>query len=133
MLIVNRAGDSDYWGLPQGGVDDGEIDNDAILREVKEETNINNIDVLGKFKNIYKYKWEKEHKKRKITSYKGQRQSLYILKFNGEDSEIKLCPWELKDWKWVEIDELINESDELRREAYGIFLEKFYSVKNLHI
>lgn len=132
MLIVNRAGDSDYWGLPQGGVDDGEIDNDAILREVKEETNISSIDVLGKFENVYKYGWTKEHKKREITGHKGQRQTLYILKFNGEDREIKLCPWELKDWKWVEISELINESDEMRREAYEIFLEKFRSIKNIH-
>jgi len=132
VLIVNRAGEDDYWGLPQGGVDGGETDDDAIFRETKEETNISSIDILGKFENVYKYGWIKEHKKRGITGYKGQRQTLYILKFNGEDSEIKLCPWELKNWKWVEIDELINESDELREEAYGIFLEKFYSIKNTH-
>ena len=131
-LIVNRAGEDDYWGLPQGGVDGGENRDDAILREVKEETNISSIDVLGKFENVYKYGWTKEHKKREVTGYKGQRQSLYILKFNGEDSEIKLCPWELKDWKWVEIDKLISESDELHEEAYEIFLEKFRSIKNIH-
>lgn len=124
VLIVNRAGENDFWGLPQGGVDDGEIDNNAILREIKEETNISNANVLGKFKNIYKYKFKKENS----TGYKGQRQTLYILKFNGEDSEIRLCPWELKDWKWVEFDKLISESDKRRKEAYGIFLEKFYSI-----
>ena len=128
VLIVNRAGDDDSWGLLQGGVDSGESDDDAILREMKEEVNINNVDILGKFKNIYKYKWSKEHKKREITGYKGQRQTLYILKFKGENSEIKLSPWELKDWKWVEIDKLISESDEMRKEAYRIFLEKFRSV-----
>jgi len=127
VLIVNRAGDSDYWGLPQGGVDGGENRDDAILRETKEETNISNVDVLGKFKNIYKYKWH--NRGYMHTGHKGQRQSLYILKFSGEDREIKICPWELKDWKWVEIDELISESDERREEAYGIFLEKFYSIK----
>ena len=127
VLIVNRVGDIDYWGLPQGGVDSGESNDDAILREMKEETNISNVDIVGKFKNVYKYKWTKEHKKREITGYKGQEQTLYILKFNGKDNEIKLSPWELKDWKWVEIDKLISESDEMREEAYEIFLEKFYS------
>ena len=127
VLIVNRVGDIDYWGLPQGGVDGGESNDDAILREMKEETNISNVDIVGKFKNVYKYKWTKEHKKREITGYKGQEQTLYILKFNGKDNEIKLSPWELKDWKWVEIDKLISESDEMREEAYEIFLEKFYS------
>ena len=127
VLIVNRAGEDDFWGLSQGGVDSGENRNDAILREVKEETNISNVDVLGKFKNIYKYKWPKDYM---YSGHKGQRQTLYILKFNGENSEIRLCPWELKDWKWVEIDKLISESDEIREEAYEIFLEKFHSIKN---
>lgn len=125
VLIVNRAGEEDFWGLPQGGVDSGENRDDAILREMKEETNISSVDIIEKFENIYKYKWFSGYNH---TGYKGQRQSLYILKFNGEDSEIKLCPWELKDWKWVEIDELISESDERRKEAYGIFLERFWSV-----
>ncbi len=125
VLLVNKAGESDYWGLPQGGVDNGESNNNAILREVKEETNISSVDILGKFENIYKYKWTRNCAN---TGYKGQKQTLYILKFNGEDSEIKLSPWELKDWKWVEIDKLISESNEIRKEAYEIFLEKFYSV-----
>ena len=126
ILIVNRAGKEDFWGLSQGGVDSGENKDDAILREVKEETNISSIKILGKFKNVYKYKWPEICVR---TGYKGQEQSLYILKFNGEDSEIKLCPWELKDWKWVEIDKLISESDDLRKEAYEIFLGKFRSIK----
>ena len=125
VLIVNRTGNDDYWGLPQGGVDGKESSDDAILREMKEETNISSVDVLGKFKNVYKYKWPKNYTH---SGYKGQRQTLYILKFNGENDEIKLSPWELKDWKWVEIDQLINKSDKLREEAYEIFLEKFYSV-----
>ena len=125
VLIVSRIGNDDYWGLPQGGVDGGESDDNAILREIKEETNISKIDVLGKFENIYKYKWPKNYTH---SGYKGQRQTLYILKFNGKDDEIKLSPWELKDWKWVEIDKLISESDKKHEEAYGIFLEKFRSV-----
>ncbi len=125
VLIVSRAGERDYWGLPQGGVDSEESDDDAILREMKEETNIDNIDILRKFENIYKYKWPKGYTH---SGYKGQRQTLYILKFNGENNEIKLSPWELKDWKWVEIDKLISEADEVHKKAYQIFLEKFRSV-----
>jgi len=125
VLLVNKAGESDYWGLPQGGIDSGESDDNAILREIKEETNISKIDILGKFENIYKYKWPNGYTH---SGYKGQKQTLYILKFNGKDSEIKLSPWELKDWKWIEIDKLVSESDEKRKEAYRIFLEKFYSI-----
>ncbi|MEA1936658.1 MAG: WecB/TagA/CpsF family glycosyltransferase [Patescibacteria group bacterium] len=124
VLLVNRVGNSNYWGLPQGGVNSGEKNDDAILREMKEEVNISSVDILEKFEDIYEYKWPKSYTN---SGYKGQRQTLYILKFKGEDSEIKLSPWELKDQKWVEIDKLVSESDEVHKEAYEIFLEKFYS------
>ena len=125
LIVNNKIEENNYWGLPQGGVNSGESNDDAILREMKEETNISSIDILGKSENIYKYKWPKSYTN---SGYKGQKQTLYILKFNGEDSEIKLSPWELKDWKWVEIDKLVSESDEKHEEAYEIFLEKFRSI-----
>ncbi|MBU4455056.1 WecB/TagA/CpsF family glycosyltransferase, partial [Patescibacteria group bacterium] len=125
VLLVNWIKDDDYWGLPQGGVDNGESEDDALRREIKEEIGISNFKILDKFKNIYKYKWPKGYTNR---GYKGQRQTLFILKFNGDDNDIKLCPWEHKEWKWADINNLINEAHQVHQEAYKIFLEKFYEI-----
>ncbi|MDP3043726.1 MAG: WecB/TagA/CpsF family glycosyltransferase [bacterium] len=124
VLLVNWIKDSDYWGLPQGGVDSGESEDDAIQREMKEEIGISNFKILDKFKNVYKYKWPKCYTNR---GYKGQKQTLYILKFYGDDGDINLCPWEHKAWKWANINNLINETHQVHQKAYKIFLEKFNS------
>ena len=38
LLVKNRKGDSFYWGLPGGAVEDGETLEQAVVREVIEET-----------------------------------------------------------------------------------------------
>ena len=126
VLLVNWAKDNNYWSLPQGGVDKGESEEEAIRREMKEEIGTNNFNILGKFKNIYKYKWPKNYSH---GGYKGQKQTLYILEFKGDDSDIKLCYWEHKKWKWVNIENLTKEAHEVHQTAYGIFLEKFKSLR----
>ena len=89
---------------------------------MKEEIGTNNFNILGKFKNIYKYKWPKNYSH---GGYKGQKQTLYILEFKGDDSDIKLCYWEHKEWKWVNIENLTKEAHKVHQTAYKIFLEKF--------
>jgi len=126
VLLVNWVKDNDYWSLPQGGVDKGESEEEAIRREMKEEIGTNNFNILGKFKNIYKYKWPKNYSH---GGYKGQKQTLYILEFKGDDSDIKLCYWEHKEWKWVNIENLTKEAHKVHQTAYGIFLEKFKEIK----
>jgi N-acetylglucosaminyldiphosphoundecaprenol N-acetyl-beta-D-mannosaminyltransferase len=126
VLLVNWVKDNDYWSLPQGGVDKGESEDDAIRREIKEEIGTNNFNILGKFKNIYKYKWPKNYSH---GGYKGQKQTLYILEFKGDDSDIKLCYWEHKEWKWVDIENLTEEAHKVHRVAYGIFLKKLKTLQ----
>ncbi len=122
VLLVNWVHGEDYWGLPQGGVKGGEDDNGAIYREINEETGNTKFKIRGKFKNIYRYKWPKNYSH---GGYKGQKQTLFILEFTGRDSDIKLCPWEHKAWKWVKADKLIDEAHPVHNTAYKLFLEKF--------
>lgn len=126
VLIVNWAKEGDYWGLPQGGVNHSETYEKAIFREMKEEIGTNNFCTINKYVNIYKYKWPKNYNH---TGYKGQEQTLLILKFISDKSEIKINTLELKDCKWVKINDLLKESHPVHAKAYQLFLDKYYETK----
>lgn len=123
VLILNK---DNHWGLPQGGIDKGENFEEALSREMKEEIGTNNFSIVSKFVNIYKYKWPRSYTN---TGYKGQEQSLFILKYTGDKSEIKINTLELKDYKWIKIDDMIIQSDPVHAKAYKLFLDKYYETK----
>jgi putative (di)nucleoside polyphosphate hydrolase len=99
------------WQMPQGGLDPGEDAETGALRELEEETGIPRHkveilarapgqllydlpdDLLGK---VWKGKW------------RGQRQTWFLMRFLGEDSDVNLeTPEpEFRAWKWAEASEL---------------------------
>jgi N-acetylglucosaminyldiphosphoundecaprenol N-acetyl-beta-D-mannosaminyltransferase len=124
VLMVNaNSGNGnglDHWKLPQGGVEVNESKHEAFMREMAEELGTVNFDIIGRFNNIYKYKWPREYR----MGYKGQRQTLFICRYNGQTDDIKLSH-ENKAYKWVKIYDLIKSAEPIRRGAYALFLQKF--------
>ncbi len=102
---------ADFWQMPQGGVDKNEDYFKAALRELKEETSIENVDLVKELDEMTTYElpdnllgiiWKGK--------YRGQKQKWFLMKFNGKDSEINLNTNhpEFLDWKWINIDEITN-------------------------
>ena len=95
----------DKWQMPQGGVDKGEDYITAMRRELREETSIQNIEIIKEIDKIYQYElpenlvgiiWKGK--------YRGQKQKWFITRFLGEEKEINLNTKhaEFIDWKWIE-------------------------------
>ena len=110
-----------FWQMPQGGVDEGENFYNAALRELYEETSIKNVLLLKEIDNYLSYElpdyllgiiWKGK--------YKGQKQKWFIMRFDGEDSEIniKTKKPEFFEWKWVEIEDLTNVVVYFKLEVY---------------
>lgn len=94
------------WQLPQGGVNEEEKEDEAILRELNEELGTKNFKIIDKLDYKIKYKFP-YYLKEKYGS-DGQEQRYYLLYFYGEDSEIRFDNQEkpeFKAFKWVEMDE----------------------------
>ena len=127
--IDNREGD--WWQMPQGGVDPGEDLDAALLREVNEETGIapEHLQIVARLPQELFYDLPPElHGKLWGGKYKGQRQSWYLVRFTGEDSDIRIDAWEhpeFCEWKWVDPELLPELIVPFKREVYATIVEGF--------
>ena len=100
-----------FWQMPQGGIDKGEDNLKAALRELEEETSIKSVKLIKEIdgfttyylpENLLGIIWKGK--------YKGQRQKWFIVKFIGNDEEINIKTKypEFLDWKWEELSKITD-------------------------
>ncbi|MCA9459427.1 MAG: RNA pyrophosphohydrolase [Nanoarchaeota archaeon] len=104
ILMCEHVWIDDAWQLPQGGMEDGETEDKAILRELNEELGTNKFTIISKMdeKLLYKFPYYLKEK----YEIDGQNQSFFLIYFYGEDSEIKFDNQEkpeFKNFMWVDL------------------------------
>ncbi|KKN65379.1 hypothetical protein LCGC14_0481920 [marine sediment metagenome] len=81
-----------HWEFVKGHIEDGESDEQTILRELEEETSITDAIILKGFKENYEY----------FFTFKGQRihkyVNCYLIKSNTKDVKIS---YEHEDYVWL--------------------------------
>jgi len=110
-----------FWQMPQGGVDKNEDFYKAALRELKEETSIVSVKLIKEIKDSFTYIlpdhligiiWKGK--------FKGQKQKWYVMRFNGDESEININTKhpEFLDWKWIDLEDLTKIAVHFKVEVY---------------
>lgn len=114
------------WQLPQGGVENNETARHAALREMSEELGADKdlFEVIKVYDDFHKYIWPEKHKH--YQGYKGQKQSLAIMRFSGDNKDIDLTKEkELGGYHWVEADKVADlvapKRKEMALEAVALF------------
>jgi len=99
VLVAHRAADDDflpcYWELVGGGVEPGETPEDAVVREVKEETGL----AVSPVKRYYDYSFVNE---------KGwnRHATAFICELKADNKVV--LSFEHQDFRWIKLEELAD-------------------------
>lgn len=133
VFVGRRIDDKDgvAWQMPQGGIDDGEELHPAALRELSEETGVaaELVTIIAESREEHLYDLPDELiGKLWGGQYRGQRQKWLLLRFAGEDTDIRLDahdPAEFSEWRWVEPEQLPDLIVPFKRRVYRQIVDEF--------
>jgi putative (di)nucleoside polyphosphate hydrolase len=138
MMVINKDNNvfvgrrldmvSQFWQMPQGGIDPGELPLEAAHRELLEEIGTQNVELLHSLEEWVKYDlppdligkvWKGK--------YKGQQQKWFLFRFLGEDADINIVTEhaEFAEWKWSHPKNLAAEIVPFKRDIYETIVTKF--------
>lgn len=117
ILLIKRSNEDKFrggvWEIPGGKVEPNENFKDAVIRETKEETN---LDVSS----IEKYVGHVDYPVKEI------KVRLFMFVANAKDTGVKLIPREHQEYKWVTVDKL---EEYLSKEEFTDLLLSYLKVR----
>src|SRR5512134_3076240 len=120
----------DSWQFPQGGIKPGESPEQAMYRELKEETGLESqhVKILGRTRDWLHYNVPSHWVKREWRgTYRGQKQIWFLLRLVGRDCDISLRASghpEFDAWRWNEYWVPLEAVIEFKRDVYRTALEQ---------
>ena len=122
-----------FWQMPQGGIDKGEDYYEAALRELKEETSVESVELIQEIDKKLTYIlpdhligiiWKGK--------FKGQTQKWFVMRFIGNESEINIKTKnpEFLDWKWIDLEDLPKIAVKFKLNVYKTLEKEVSKILN---
>ncbi len=118
-----------FWQFPQGGIDKGETPEQAVVRELSEETGIKQAEIIACTEDWLRYDlpesligvaWG--------GGYRGQAQKWFALRFLGSDDDIDLNSHgkpEFDAWRWLPLSEAVELIVPFKHHLYAKIFDEF--------
>ena len=140
IIIVNAKGQfflgkrigAEAWQFPQGGIDEGENPEEALYRELHEETGLikDKVTIITVSKKWLVYHiphvYQRSNKK-----YDGAMQKWFLLRLTGANEDINLNAVnqaEFDAWKWADKKTAINSVIRFKKGVYASIFSEFADV-----
>lgn len=123
LFWARRVG-QDAWQFPQGGIGKSESPEQAMYRELMEETGLRpaDVEVLGCTRDWLKYRLPKRYVRRNQQPLCiGQKQIWFMLRMVGQDSAVDLsvsAKPEFDHWRWIDYWEPSRQVIFFKRKVY---------------
>ena len=133
LFWAKRIG-MDAWQFPQGGIRKNESAENAMYRELHEETGLlpEHVKLIGCTQDWLRYRLPKRFiRKHSSPVCIGQKQIWYLLELLAEDSEVRLdaCKKpEFDHWRWVDFWHPVNEVVAFKRKVYETALQELIAL-----
>jgi len=133
VFIAKRVG-KEAWQFPQGGLQEAETPEEAMLRELKEEIGLSAADVkiIASTRRWLRYRLPK----RMVRHYSkplciGQKQKWFLLRLETNDEQINLASTdspEFDSWAWVSYWYPLSQVVSFKRRVYNLAMKEFARV-----
>lgn len=133
LFWARRVG-RDGWQFPQGGMNSDETPEEAMYRELREETGLSDrhVEVLSATPGWLKYRLPERfvrHRERPVCI--GQKQVWFLLRMVGQECDVRfdMCEQpEFDSWRWVDFWYPVNHVVPFKRRVYERALQHFLPV-----
>jgi len=129
ILVCERLGVEDAWQFPQGGIDDGETPEQALVREIWEEVGLEAGDIrIVERKGPYRYLYGNGRIKR---GHHGKEQFYFLCEYSGPDARINVHTKypEFQAFRWIgPADFQLTWLPEMKREVYRAVFADFFGT-----
>jgi putative (di)nucleoside polyphosphate hydrolase len=125
IFIASRNDIKDAWQFPQGGIDEGEDVKEALKRELLEEINTADIEIVAEHPEWISYDFPETIAK-KMYPYDGQKQKYFLVRLKSiKNINLDTKEPEFSEYKFVEYKEIYDYITYFKRNVYKQVLGYF--------